>query len=36
MTTRTLLLVGTPKGAIVLESDANRADWSVIGVLCVT
>ena len=34
MTTRTLLLVGTPKGAFVLESDADRADWSVRGPSC--
>jgi photosystem II stability/assembly factor-like uncharacterized protein len=34
MTTRTLLLVGTPKGAFVLESDASRAGWSVRGPLC--
>ena len=27
--TRCLLLVGTPKGAFILESDAARRDWSV-------
>jgi photosystem II stability/assembly factor-like uncharacterized protein len=34
MTSRTLLLVGTKKGAFVLESDAARIDWSVRGPLC--
>jgi len=34
MTTRTLLLVGTKKGAFILESDATRRDWSVRGPLC--
>ena len=34
MTTRTMLLVGTPKGAFVLESDAKRTDWSVQGPMC--
>ena len=34
MTTRTLLLVGTKKGAFILESDAARRDWSVRGPLC--
>ena len=32
--TRTLLLVGTKKGAFILESDADRRDWSVRGPLC--
>ena len=32
--TRVLLLVGTPKGAFILESDAGRQDWSVRGPLC--
>ncbi len=32
--TRTLLLVGTKKGAFILESDAERRDWSVRGPLC--
>lgn len=34
MTTRTMLLVGTPKGAFVLESDTTRSDWSMQGPLC--
>jgi hypothetical protein len=32
--TRVQLLVGTKKGAFVLESDASRRDWSVRGPLC--
>lgn len=32
--TRVLLLVGTPKGAFILESDAARTDWSIRGPLC--
>jgi hypothetical protein len=32
--TRVLLLVGTPKGAFILESDAERRDWSLRGPLC--
>ena len=32
--TRVLHLVGTPKGAFILESDAERQDWSVRGPLC--
>ena len=32
--TRVLLLVGTPKGAFILESDADRRDWSLRGPLC--
>ncbi|MEX1171218.1 MAG: exo-alpha-sialidase [Chloroflexota bacterium] len=32
--TRVVLLVGTPKGAFFLESDADRRDWSVRGPLC--
>jgi photosystem II stability/assembly factor-like uncharacterized protein len=31
---RTLLLVGTRKGCFVLESDADRRDWSVRGPFC--
>ena len=31
---RVLLLVGTPKGAFILESDAERRDWSMRGPLC--
>jgi photosystem II stability/assembly factor-like uncharacterized protein len=32
--TRAILLVGTPKGAFILESDGSRRDWSVRGPLC--
>ena len=32
--TRVLHLIGTPKGAFILESDADRRDWSVRGPLC--
>jgi photosystem II stability/assembly factor-like uncharacterized protein len=31
---RTLLLVGTRKGCFVLESDAERRDWSLRGPYC--
>ena len=31
---RVLLLVGTKKGAFILESDADRRDWSMRGPLC--
>jgi photosystem II stability/assembly factor-like uncharacterized protein len=31
---RTLVLVGTRKGAFLLESDADRRDWSVRGPFC--
>ncbi len=31
---RTLLIVGTRKGCFLLESDADRKDWSVRGPLC--
>ena len=34
MTSRVALLVGTPKGAFILESDAARRDWSIRGPLC--
>jgi len=34
MATRTLLLVGTPKGAFLVESDERRADWSISDPLC--
>jgi photosystem II stability/assembly factor-like uncharacterized protein len=34
MTSRVRLLVGTKKGAFILESDAARADWSTSGPLC--
>ena len=32
--TRVLLLVGTKKGAFILESDADRREWSSRGPLC--
>ena len=32
--TRTLLLVGTSKGAFVLDGDASRRSWSLRGPLC--
>lgn len=32
--TRVLLLIGTPKGAFFLESDADRLDWTVRGPTC--
>jgi photosystem II stability/assembly factor-like uncharacterized protein len=32
--TRTLLLVGTSKGAFILDGDANRSSWSLRGPLC--
>ncbi len=32
--TRVLLLIGTPKGAFILESDAERREWSIRGPLC--
>jgi photosystem II stability/assembly factor-like uncharacterized protein len=31
---RTLLLIGTRKGLFMLESDADRRDWSVRGPFC--
>src|SRR6476646_7941557 len=34
MTKRVRLLVGTKKGAFILESDETRQDWSVRGPLC--
>ncbi len=34
MTTRTQLLVGTKKGAFILDSDEARRDWSVRGPMC--
>ena len=34
MTTRVRLLVGTKKGAFILDSDEARRDWSVSGPLC--
>ena len=32
--TQTMLLVGTRKGLFILESDAERRDWSIRGPLC--
>ena len=34
MTKRVLLLVGTKKGAFILESDPDRRDWSLRGPMC--
>lgn len=34
MPTRVLVLVGSRKGAFILESDARRAEWSVRGPFC--
>ncbi|TQF77123.1 exo-alpha-sialidase [Elioraea sp. Yellowstone] len=34
MATRVLVLVGTRKGAFILESDAARRDWSLAGPFC--
>jgi len=34
MTNRVRLLVGTKKGAFILESDEKRVDWSVRGPMC--
>ncbi len=34
MANRVLLLVGTKKGAFILESDAERREWSLRGPLC--
>ncbi len=34
MAARVLLLVGTKKGAFILESDAERRDWLLRGPLC--
>ncbi len=34
MAKRVLLLVGTKKGAFILESDGDRHDWSLRGPLC--
>ena len=28
------LLVGTPKGAFILDSDEGRRDWALRGPLC--
>lgn len=32
--TRNLLLVGTSKGAFILDGDASRTSWSLRGPLC--
>ena len=32
--TRTMLLVGTSKGAFILDGDTDRASWSIRGPLC--
>ena len=34
MTKRVRLLVGTKKGAFILDSDASRRDWSISAPLC--
>ena len=34
MSERCVLLVGTPKGAFLLDGDSTRRDWSVRGPLC--
>ena len=31
---RVILLIGTPKGAFILESDAERRSWTTNGPLC--
>ncbi len=36
MATKTLVLIGTTKGAFILESDAARAAWHVRGPFCDT
>ena len=36
MSTKTQLLVGTRKGAFILESDERRRDWQVLGPFCET
>ncbi len=36
MAQRVLVLVGTKKGAFILESDAKRRDWSLRGPFCET
>ena len=36
MTTKVLILVGTKKGAFVLESDAARISWELRGPYCET
>ena len=34
MVARTALLIGTPKGAFILEGDASRRDWQLRGPMC--
>ncbi len=34
MTARCVLLLGTPKGAFILDGDADRHDWALRGPLC--
>ena len=34
MTERCVILVGTPKGAFVLDGDTDRRDWTLRGPLC--
>ena len=34
MTERCVILVGTPKGAFVLDGDTKRRDWTLRGPLC--
>ncbi len=34
MTARCVLLLGTPKGAFILDGDADRRDWALRGPLC--
>jgi hypothetical protein len=36
MATRVLVLLGTKKGAFILESDAGRRSWTLRGPLCET
>lgn len=36
MATKTLVLVGTKKGAFILESDAERRSWALSGPFCET
>ena len=36
MAHKVLLLVGTKKGAFIVESDAQRAEWSIRGPFCET
>lgn len=36
MATRVHILLGTKKGAFILDSDANRRDWSLRGPYCET